>query len=479
MSIKTLFIINEPFEKMAVGKNTTLSYITAAFEMGHDVYIANLDKAESFPRDLDSSIITIKLDKKSGSKLAINYKRVNKSIVAYTQKKEYSKLQTITPMEVGDLLKEIDHHSLLLKEVNLIIQRLEPMKAPFPPQGNQNVDDVLRKIRAIVPKDIIFNCPIGVGDKEIPQRINRILLEKNEEAIAIPTANFKLGDDNLSPVFQSMIEQYHMLYQNGESKIVLKPENSAQTLGVFALEFSQDGMDLNAIKTQSVGILGESKTYKIKENSDEKELRDIVNILCFIQRVRNKKALFNKLEKQTIADISPEEMLRLAKELYNEAILVQPFLEGVKSGDIRVNYLKNNVGDFYVAGSVFRSSSKKKDKTDFTTGYITGNAVSKPLSRLFFAEESDVFRKSDKVLEIINGQLKEEYRNITEFGADFILVGDNKTSLLGEINHHCQGLVPIAEAMEKASHINAAYDGGLLLAKKFVKDMLALQKSLA
>lgn len=461
---------------MVVGKNTTLSYIAAAFDLGHEVYIANLDKAETLPRDINSSIIAKKLDVKSGDKLTKHYKSINKSIVAYTQKQEYSKLQTITPTHVGDLIKDIENQSLTLKEINLVIQRLEPMKAPFPPQGNQNIDDILSKISDLFPANMIFNCPIGVGDKEIPQRINKILLQNNEEAIAIPTVQFKLGDKNLHEIFQPMSDEYKKLYQNGENKIVLKPENSAQTLGVFALEFNEDGLDLKTIESNTVATLTESRTYKIKENIDEKELEKIIKILCFIQRVRSQKDLFRNLEKKNIQDIPSSEMLSLAKELYNEEILVQPFLEGVRSGDIRTNYLKNSSGDFYLAGSTFRNSTKKKDNTEFTTAYITGNAISKPLSSLFVAEEDNLIKKSDKILEIINEQLKEEYKNITEFGADFILVGDNKTLLLSEINHHCQGLVPISEAMEKASNLRAEYDGGLLLAKTFIKDMLNLQK---
>jgi hypothetical protein len=44
LKMKTLIIINEPFEKMVLGKNNTLSYIFAAFELGHEVYIHNLVK---------------------------------------------------------------------------------------------------------------------------------------------------------------------------------------------------------------------------------------------------------------------------------------------------------------------------------------------------------------------------------------------------------------------------------------------------
>ena len=68
---------------------------------------------------------------------------------------------------------------------DLIIQRLEPMKAPFPPVGEENINDVLRDFRIQFPRHI-FNCPIGFSDKE---------LEKFSD-IATPTAEFKLSDKN-------------------------------------------------------------------------------------------------------------------------------------------------------------------------------------------------------------------------------------------------------------------------------------------
>ena len=57
LKMKTLIIINEPFEKMVLGKNNTLSYIFAAFELGHEVYIHNLPKTgEAFPKNINYSI---------------------------------------------------------------------------------------------------------------------------------------------------------------------------------------------------------------------------------------------------------------------------------------------------------------------------------------------------------------------------------------------------------------------------------------
>jgi hypothetical protein len=41
------------------------------------------------------------------------------------------------------------------------------------------------------------------------------------------------------------------------------------------------------------------------------------------------------------------------------------------------------------------------------------------------------------------------------------LVGDSKNIFLGELNHHCQALVPVSEAMARAVNDKANYGFGL------------------
>lgn len=475
--MKTLIIINEPFEKMALGRNTTLAYILAAFELGNEVYIGNLPSTGELPRDVNCSITVLKLAQKDGNILAKKYKEINQKIVKYVEARDEVRLRVLPLVQVFDVVEKSDLEFLPLKDINLVLQRIEPMKAPFPPEGEGDIDEFLKEIRNLLPSNLIFNCPIGLGDKEVTQEINRILEKENRELISIPTAEFRIGDENISQdftqVFNSMRKERLELFSDLEEKLVLKPKNSAQTLGVFALQFSSKGFDLSALKSQEISKLADTQLYKIKNDLDEEELKEVVEILCFVQRVKSNKDNFGQSK---VCEISRSEIIRKAKQLYNEEVLVQPFLEGVKSGDVRLNYLKNKDGDFYLAGSVFRSSLREKNSSDFTTAYITGGATSKPLASLFAAEEGDLLGKSEAILEILNKNLRAEYKNSTELGADFILVGDNKTALLGEINHHCQGLIPIGEAMEKASGGMQKYDGGLALVKRAIKDLMELQK---
>jgi glutathione synthase/RimK-type ligase-like ATP-grasp enzyme len=175
-----------------------------------------------------------------------------------------------------------------------------------------------------------------------------------------------------------------------------------------------------------------------------------VEVLCAVQAARAK-----GLGHFLVKDLSPE----IAKELYNEEVLLQPFLEGVRLGDVRVCILKNQNGDFYIAGNVFRKSVKSTDN-NFTTAYSTGSSCPHPISFLSAQEQEDLKQKSAKILTILNGKLRQKYRDVTELGADFILVGNDKELLLSEINHLCPGLLPIAEAIERR-----VYDGGLGFAK--------------
>ena len=477
LKMKTLIIINEPFEKMVLGKNNTLSYILAAFELGHEVYIHNLPKTgEAFPKNINYLIPTLKLDTELGISLTETFKEINQKIVNYVHNQDYIGLRALPLTMIPEFIKNIQLQNLNLKDVDLVLQRLEPMKAPFPPEGSKSVDLALKEIRQVFPSNIIFNCPIELSDKEIPQEINRILQRQNEELIATATIEFKLSDTDFSEAFITMRQEYQKLFGNLAEKLVLKPKNSAQTLGVFALEVTSTGFDLPLIKSQKIIDLAETQFYKIKDNIDKNSLKEIVEILCFVQRVRNNKIIFDNLKHKIISEVSRDEIVKNALELYNEEILVQPFIEGVKLGDVRTNYLKDENGYFYIAGTTFRSSLREKNDKSFTTSYITGGAISKPLLALSLEEQKDLLKKSKRILEILNKDLRDQYKNSTELGADFILVGDAKTVLLGEINHHCPGLLPISEAMEKATNQAAFYDGGLALTKRAITDLIKLQK---
>jgi hypothetical protein len=308
------------------------------------------------------------------------------------------------------------------------------------------VNETLKELKKLFPK-FIFNCPINLGDKETPQKINRILKEK----IATPTAEFSIDDETILNQVKSMSAEYKKLYKKTFAKLVFKPKDSAQSLGVFAVEFCENGLDFLSLKNQEIAELHSMQLYKIKNNLNEKELKKIIEILCYVQNFKSDKSLI---------ELTRAQILKNAKKLYHGKILVQPFLEGVKSGDIRTNFLKDKKGNFYVAGSTFRKSLRLEDK-NFTTAYSNGGSTSQPIEILKKKEIKNLKKKIKMILDALNGDLKEKYKNVIELGADFILVGDLKNIFLGELNHHCQALVPVSEAMARAVNDKAKYEFGL------------------
>ena len=498
--MKILAIINESFANMALGRNTSLAYILSSLKLGHEVYIYNLKK--NLPKSRNSSILALHLTNKNKlcQALVKNYEQRNLEIMECVEKKDLKKLHQLKIQRVSDLVciepilrRDDDVFSIIrrnktsslsaklktlsprlhdgvhtqaktalkLNEVNFIIQRLEPMKSPFPPAGKKDVNETLKELKKLFPK-FIFNCPINLGDKETPQKINRILKEK----IATPTAEFSIDDETILNQVKSMSAEYKKLYKKTFAKLVFKPKDSAQSLGVFAVEFCENGLDFFSLKNQEIADLHSMQLYKIKNNLNEKELKKIIEILCYVQNFKSGKSLI---------ELTRWQILKNAKKLYHGKILVQPFLEGVKSGDIRTNFLKDKKGNFYVAGSTFRKSLRTEDK-NFTTTYSTGGATSQPIEILEKEEIKNLQKKLKMILDVLNGSLKEKYKNVIELGADFILVGDLKNIFLGELNHHCQALVPVSEAMGKAVNNKAKYGFGLGFTTKVLVDTMERMK---
>ncbi|NBV06412.1 MAG: hypothetical protein EBS06_04135 [Proteobacteria bacterium] len=467
---KTLVLINEPFEQMILGKNTTLSYILSCAELDHEIYIHNLPKSGlTFPNKIDESVTTFYLKKENALHLAKEFRRSNHEIKNLRAAENYQKLAQLENKKVGDFLKinYATNFSLVLAEVDFILQRIEPMKAPFPPEGSENLTRTLIAIRKIFPNHI-FNFPLSenfteLEDKEVPQEINRIL----KKEIATPTAQFRISDVSFSKVIDSMKEKYSKIFgDKNDQKIVIKPKNSAQSLGVFALQFSDSGMDLEKLKLQKISSLTAAQIYKIKKDLSAAELKELITILCYIQRIKEN----NISEEKSLQHLDLQEITKSAKELYNAEILAQPFLEGIKDGDIRANILKDEKENFYCAGYTFRSGAREEISDDFTTCYTAGKAVSKPISVLAAAEKNSLINHCQTVLSILNSDLREKYKNVIELGADFILVGDQISVMLGEINHHCPALIPISEAMSEEN-----YDEGLGFTKRSVRDAITMQ----
>jgi len=458
--MKILAIVNESFANMALGRNTSLAYILSSLKLGHEVYIYNLEK--DLPKSRNSSVATLHLTRnnKLCQVLVKNYEQRNLEIMQCVEKKDLQKLHQLKIQKVSDLI-DLASVKIKLNEIDFIIQRLEPMKSPFPPAGKKDVNETLKELKKLFPK-FIFNCPINLGDKETPQKINRILKEK----IATPTAEFSIDDETVLNQVKSMSAEYKKLYKKTFTKLVFKPKDSAQSLGVFAVEFCENGLDFLSLKNQEITELQSMQLYKIKNNLNEKELKKIIEILCYVQNFKSDKSL---------RELTRAQILKNAKKLYHGKILVQPFLEGVKSGDIRTNFLKDKKGNFYVAGSTFRKSLRLEDK-NFTTTYSTGGATSQPIEILEKEEIKNLKKKIKMILDALNGSLKEKYKNVIELGADFILVGDSKNIFLGELNHHCQALVPVSEAMARAVNDKAKYGFGLGFTTKGLVDAMERMK---
>lgn len=526
-SINFLIIINEPIGEMVLGKNSTLAYIAASLEIsersGGKVYVYNLQT--DFENSLtEISVLELSKDQKICHDLVKNFKKENQQIVNLAAFGHFSlnknrQFSEIVP-DGFDTLKI----TIKPSEIDLIIQRIEPMKWPFPPVGDRNVDDILKTFRALFPKKI-FNCPIDLNDKETPQIINRLLCKKKLPPIAIPTQKFRLDENyftSLVAAINAAKNEYRLLFpQSSSQKIVIKPQNSAQSLGVFAIEFSEFGFDLKNFEQEKISTLADRQIYQVKSDISAKELAKIVEILCFIQSAKadkktaataflknslletvpsqNKKD-FHRIDSKFSASFSPmrepqptlqedaqlsnegiianfceKKILTKARNLFNDEILVQPFLEGVKKGDVRVNILKDENDDFYHAGSVFRSSNHQKDEQGFTTGYSSGGSSIRPINDLEKLEQEDLQKNLTICLGFLNNELRYNYRHSLELGIDFICVGNGQV-FLGEINHHCQGLIPLSEAMKKFSADKMQkkdnYDGGLGLVKNAILSVI-------
>lgn len=443
---------------MALGRSTNLAYILAGANFGAEIYIYNLKNLLPTSRNAEIPVINLTENTDLCANLIENYQKLNEEIMLCVSGDNLEKLQNLEIKKVSDFLPEAPILSKIdLSEIDFVIQRSEPMKFPFPPAGKKNINQFLSQIKGFFP-NFTFNCPINLNDKEIPQEVDRIL-GKN---ISTPTAEFNFKDNNLAAALVKISQEYQKIYQNKAVKLVIKPKDSAQSLGVFSIEFNDNGFDLEGLNSQETSELYAIQSYKIKNDLSPKELEKIIKTLCHAQGVKNC---------QNIKDLTKNQLI---KNLYGDIILLQPFIEGVALGDIRVNLLKNEKGNFYIAGQTFRQSTHRKDQK-FTTSYSSGGATSQPISIITKDEQKNLLLGINSVLEVLNRNLKQKYHDSLELGADFMLVGNGKDVLLGEINHHCQALIPISEAMAKAVDKDAFYESGLGLVTKAIKDWMALQ----
>jgi len=495
----TLITINEPFEDMVVGRNGTLSYIVAALELGQDVYIHNLPKnptpSQAFPSDPNAQVPAIRItaDSSWAKELVAAYKSENKEylavVVGELEKQKANpqypfgtELLKIAKQQVkhGRDLTQLQSVNIPLREVNFMVQRLEPMKAPFPPEGVEDFDVALTNMQSALP-GLVFSAPIGISDKENLQ-INKDLKRLGREEIATPTTEFTLDGDFMA-AFEPMFAKSVEIFEGSKPRIVLKPKDSAQSCGVCAIELDEAGHDLASLQKMTIEELSH-QAHKFKPGLAAAEMTQMAEILLYAQRIVTDSAQMAEVGRKTAGEISRDEIREKARELYNGQILAQPFLQGVKRGDIRANIIKDEKGNFVVDGYTYRASARKEGDHGFTTCYTTGAAVSAPIQFLSEKEQENLAKNTAILLELLNGDYREKYRDVREIGVDFVPVGDKAQNVvLGEINHACPALGPISEVLKEAvrrinnPQVDSTYDGGINYAKKAIVAAMAQQRS--
>lgn len=484
--MQTLVLINEDFERMVLGKNTSLAYILAAVDLEHDVFVY---KIAADGKDFTSQklITALNLNKDNASQLVKKYKIENQKIVDILSGQNN---QAFADILVGEFLIEqkifLPQKNISSTEIDFAIQRLEPMKEPFPPAGEISVADFLLQLKNNFPAHFIFNLPLNsYADKELP-----LILSQHYQDLATPTATSFSGDLELPEKLQEIAKKYSEIFFTAKQKVVFKPNDSAQALGIFAVEVKNDGLNLAQLKTKTIAELMNTQLYEVNISKAPQDINEIIDILCFIQFCKTQNSEIQKITSEAIAKISPKEILVAIHSLYGKNILMQPFLEGVRLGDIRINLAKMSDENFKVVGAVFRKSISYDEK-NFTTCLTTGASRAQAIDNyLSDAEMKNLAQKIQFILQQLNHNkdLRNKYENVTEIGCDFLIVGNSKDIYFGEANHHCPALIPFSEGLEKAKKSNfynkinglqVDYNGGLAIIKEIITQQITLQKSKA
>lgn len=450
--MKICALINESFDEMVLGANSTLAGILSLVDLNYEVFILDISQTEIAQQNQ-----AIFLNKENSENLILAFKEENQKF----SESFFLETENNLSKKISELNFEFNFKKFDFDEIDFIYQRLEPMKFPFAPAGKENIEDFLTDFSVkFFNKNKKYNLAINnFGDKELPLKI-----DKN---IAVKTIISNFNDEKIIEKILSL----------NEEKIVIKPDNSAQSFGVFSVEFVSMSLSLEKIIDYKISELIDIEIYKIDKNQSPEDLLKILQILFFIQDKKAVKKQKGEFLDQKISDISLQEIINSAQDLYNNQILIQPFLKGVREGDIRINLLKFD-DEFKVCGAVMRKSIAKTN--NFTTGLTSGGSKALRIEDVLTAEEqNDLAKKILIFLDKINQEFKEKYRDIYEIGLDFLLYGDEKKVFLGEANHHCQALIPISEALHRNNHdgfyrkingLNYNYDGGLSIMKSFFKN---------
>ena len=410
---KLVIINNEPIENMAIGLNSTLFYALINIFQGKKVYFLDVSK-------WDNTFITnpslLELQQDLALELLSKYKQENNLIRDKAKQQQKHILSTISQyLNTKNLLKNITNQKeieQIVKEASFL-NRLEPMESPFPPCGLENFQEFLTKLQQ---KFSNIHCPIGLSDKEYIDNLST------------PTASFKTknlwqNQQKIQNAFLQVIADFKKLYpQLPNIKIVIKPKDSAQSTGVFSIEFTQQKEEFIALNSQQYLV-----NNNILKSSAKSQTDLLINLL-------QKQCLQNNNSQQKIIDI------------YGAEILLQPFLAGITIGDFRTILFKDNQQKFYVAGTVFR---QKISQTGFTTCATAGQSIITTADK-YLQNLQPFINKTLKYLQENN--LK--YKNVHFMGLDFIAkTADAKEFFLGEMNMHCPALISML-----GNNFDDAYD---------------------
>src|SRR3989338_5080923 len=100
--VKILVLVNEDFESMLLGKNTTLAYILAAVDLGYDVFVYKIS-VDGESLDSRTIIKSLQLNKDNAAQLVKKYKEENQKIVDGLLGLQ---MQGFTDVLVGEFLME-------------------------------------------------------------------------------------------------------------------------------------------------------------------------------------------------------------------------------------------------------------------------------------------------------------------------------------------------------------------------------------
>lgn len=403
---KLAILINEDPKNMVMGLNSTLLYMVFLNQFYDKIILIRLDQNPNFLTDYFDYY---QFDKILANQLLPQYEIANQNLRENYQKNILNKFITINDLSqqlTRDLLKK-SLYKISVDSLNDydILNRVEPMKAPFPPAGSHNINIFLEQLLKKFPT---VHAPLNLSDKEI--------IDGLSTPTQIIDSNFL--DEN-SKILQEKIlltiQDYQKLYPKSNSpKIVFKPKDSAQSLGVFSLEFLNN---YNVPEQENTSLQAKKQQYQIAQNilQDSQKLNDFIKKICQIQNFE-----------------------KPINELYGEQILIQPFLAGINIGDFRTIIFKDKSQKFFIAGGVFRKKNPQTiQDNNFTTCATTGQSM--PVSCEQFEKYLQPFNQ--KIVDYLNRN-SQKYRLVNFVGADIIASDITCQNLwLGELNFHCPALI--------------------------------------